>query len=480
MKGTIQNGLLICCAGWLMAICQVGVAQTDPPVRLITDADYFFDDGTIRPGFAQIGFEKDALGELPKRGDRDTDVDTMFAYAGARFRCVEPEGHVIVCGFRFKKSISRQRSLGNFYIDTDRGGKKISYQGIMRIDFCVPGNSGSGATVRQAGLFTEIVIPEHTIVEAYNSSGHRIAVTQSTQDRTSFMGFDSSLPIAWLLVRSNEYLQTDRLNRDFAIDDLVFDELVADPERRGVAELLVVRGDGTEDTADAAELGLPGLKWYHGPGALDEKVHELVEGTMVMLSDGSVLRCEAATESFVLAAAPEVTIPAESVAGFWGGHRVAMYPNVAAGMFAGDKAVLVSPLYDIIINSPPLDFADGTTKISLDGAEVLGQFEANAKRLEDNPEHLTDMLAFHGIKDVNEIATNNMLSIWFSPPIQRAEDTGLIRTCIGEEYVLSGDETEAAFALKERNNDGLTISIGDHTIEIPVANIKLFQMPAPR
>ncbi|MGI9519686.1 MAG: hypothetical protein ACR2NP_21715, partial [Pirellulaceae bacterium] len=267
MKSVRQKRLVIVCTISLVAMAQTGYSQTHPPVQLITDAAEFFEDGLAKEGYTHIGFERDALGaETPR--DRELDVEATFVYAGARIRCLTHFGRVVVSGYKFRNSISEGRSLGNYFVDPETG-KRISYQGVMRIDFCVPQDGTAGATVNKVGLFTEIVIPEHTIVEAYNASGHRIAVTQSTGERTSFMAFDSSQPISYLLVACNHYLDIEKLNKDFAIDDLVFDELVVDPGHRLVMESTVVRGDGTEETGEAAELGLPGLAWYHGRMPVD-------------------------------------------------------------------------------------------------------------------------------------------------------------------------------------------------------------------
>ncbi|MGI9518779.1 MAG: hypothetical protein ACR2NP_17100, partial [Pirellulaceae bacterium] len=202
-----------------------------------------------------------------------------------------------------------------------------------------------------------------------------------------------------------------------------------------------------------------------------------VSGTMVMLNDGSVIRCEAGESSFVVASTPGVSIPQEQIVGFWGANRVAMYPSVAAEMFDGDKAVMTSPLYDIILTAPVVDFPLATTAVDLDDAEVFGQIESRAAELAGDKNKLVEMLAAQRVDDVDAVSVADTPPIWFSPPAQREEGTGLIRTYAGEEYVLNGS---AGFTLQDRTNRGLTIAIGENSIEIPKSDIRVFQMPADR
>lgn len=486
----LKHSLLLVVSLFLLSVSSFELAaQTDEAKGSITSSDFFFLDGVLRDNFVQVDFERDETG-ADVETDRSFHVGDMFAYLGARLRCLQPDATVMISGYKFKRSPSRQRSVGNFYVDA--GGKNTSYQGTTRIDFCMPGKPEEAATVNSAGLFLEIAIPGHIILEAYNSSGHRLGSTMTTEERTSFVGFDSDRQIAYLLVKANYSLNIDRINRDFAIDDLVFAEPVSDESRSFGDKASIVLRDGKRITGDT-EINFedPALAWYYGPNKFPiepfpprGKVNRArppnpddQEGVFVMLKDGSVVRCELTDQGFAVANAAKLVYPIDSVIGYWGAGRVCMYP--AASDFKSSPAVIAHPNYRIATSVPKIDLGNNTIVIDLDSTAVFRQ-EVSSQHDDPNRKQsaiatrVQEDFAFLGINDIESVDPSLMFPVWLSMPPQRVFVDGFVRTYDGQEFVLGGS---SGFRLGGLNKESVTIEAGEQKIEIPMDNIQTIRMP---
>lgn len=454
--------------------------------------------GEIKEGYELASFDKGARGEKMV-SDRDFDVGNLFIHRGCLLSCETHNGIVVISGYKFKKSRSRQRSIGNFYVEPQKK-KKTSYQGVMRIDFCIPGNGQVPATVNLAGVFTEIVIPEHTMMEAYNAAGHVIGLTYSARDKTSFLAVRSHEPIAYLKVSANHHLNVEKLNKDFAIDDLSYTPPVAAPELNftdlageGATQIVVVTRDNQRLLAksiqfNAAEAKLDVESVTEGIADFSVPLDQVVwismpqsrtinppadDGVYVMLTDGSVLHCRF-EQSLVSTLNPELEIETDSIIGIWNSNAVCRYPQ--HDDFEHGSVVAVRPLNRIAFQGGEFDWNNGRFDYQLEDARNIKQ-----AMLSDETPTLTEvaLIAHLGIPE-NEPDPGNIffdesdISVWKSEPPVRAPGTGLLRTNDGQQFVLGG---ESGFELGDLDGDKLSVSRGLTSVTFALSDIHTLNLP---
>ncbi len=456
--------------------------------ELMFDDSIFFDGENPRENVSYASFEEGEGGEKLD-ADREFDIVDGFAFMGGRFHCVTNNGRVVISGFRFKNGRSRRRSIGNFFV-VPESKKRVSYQGEMRIDFCVPGNPTIPASVNRIGMFVEIVIPKHTILEAVNSAGHVVGLSQSVSDRTGYLSFDSNSDIAYVRLLANEYLATDDLNKDFAVDDLSFSRPTANPALNFVdgdeGHIVIVSRDDERLLARnvsfdldnqilQVESAMPGVEdfampldkvqWVVGPQSREVSAPQ-EDGCFVMLTDGSVVHC-LFQQQLVASANPSLTIAEEDVIGVWGYNQRARYPRAAD--FDEGSMVMVRPLNTVCFNDAGIDWNNGRLDYQLDKAidiqqginEAAGQWipaDAEKEHLGIEPDADDP-----GTLDLTEVA-----SIWTTLPPNRAAGTGLLRTDDGQQFILGG---ESGFELAAVNGSTITIRHDGQELSFDVQDI---------
>ncbi len=449
---------------------------------------YFFtDEDVLNEGFRTVGFDLGARGENMV-SDRDFDVGEVFAYLGCLLSCETHDGRAIISGYRFKQSVSRNRSVGNFYIDPERN-KKTSYQGVMRIDFCLPGSPNSAATVNAAGLFAEIVKPRHTIVEAYNSAGHIVGTSQSSVKKAAFMGVASGADIAYLRVTANEYAGLDSLNRDFAVDDLCYTEpkfapqinftdsntilvtfrdlqqilvsnLVFDANSNNINIQLQAGLAGKTET----KLSLDNVAWITPPQIRDVTVPE--SGRYFMLNDGSILHCESGLTTSL---DEGLTLDSDSIVGTWAAGSPCRYPQ--KGDFDLGDTVAVFPLYRIGIDTENFKITNDEFLLDLEACKTVQQgFEDNVGQLQTTATSVEEFKAEDGSLQL----ANSTATFWTANPPQREAKTGLLRLNDGQQLVLGGT---SGFALKGVDGSEITITNGDVELTFQLDEIFALNFP---
>ncbi|MGI9519477.1 MAG: hypothetical protein ACR2NP_20665 [Pirellulaceae bacterium] len=361
------------------AVTNTRPAESSPiSTELMFDDSKFFDGDQPKDNVAYAGFETGERGEKLE-AEREFDIVNGFAWMGARFHCVTNNGRVVVSGFRFKNSRSRRRSIGNFFV-VPESKKRVSYQGEMRFDFCVPGNPTVPASINDIGMYVEIVIPNHTILEAYNAAGHVVGLSQSVKDRTAYLSFTGNSEIAYLRLLANEYLTTDDLNKDFAVDDLAFSRPQANPalnyaENEESHIVIVSRDDerllarnvtfdagnnqlqvesGMEGVEDFA-MPLDKVQWIVGPQSRELSSPE-DDGCFVMLKDGSVVHCMF-QQQLIASGNSELAIGDDDIIGVWGYNQRARYPRAVD--FEEGQIVMVRPLNTVCFNEAEFDWGNG-------------------------------------------------------------------------------------------------------------------------
>ncbi len=91
------------------------------------------------------------------------------------------------------------------------------FQGEMTIRFCKPGDERVPATVTVVGFWIAHVKRDGISMEAFDAAGNSISRVSVDKDGADFLGLKSEIPIAYLKISPSE------IDRDYAIDDLMFD-----------------------------------------------------------------------------------------------------------------------------------------------------------------------------------------------------------------------------------------------------------------
>jgi len=447
--------------------------------------------GPVKPGFVQVTFDTGKRGEAMV-SDKKFPIDNHFTFLGTRLACETHEGNVIISGYGFKKSQSRSKSASNYYFEPPRK-KGIPYQGVMRIDFCLPGRDSLPATVNSVGMFTEIVVPKHTIVQAYNSAGHVIGLTQSSKDKTSFIGLSSNEPIAYLRVSENQYLEVDKLNRDFAIDDLTYSRPAAAPDLNFAIDnqaptvittideqrLLVsnakfddakmkLQAVATDPELGEFELPLDNVLWITPPQT--RKAAEPAVGFFVMLKDGSVVHCQPAG-LLSSSSQPDWHIDPSNIIGVWSAANECRYPTAAA--FEMGSFLTVRPLHTVAFQNLVFDWNEASVAYQLSDAKLVTQ---NENSNEEAPAVTAKDL---GLSESTEVTGSLSLadipfSAWLREPETRNPNTGLLRTKDGQSFVLGGS---AGFQLKALAGQQITLSFQDRDFIFEMDQVATLNLP---
>ena len=465
--------------------------------------------GQVNEGYRVVDFDVGSRGEKMAI-DKSFDVGDLFAFRGCVLNCESNNGSVVISGYKFKKSRSRNRSVGNLFINPVTR-KKARYKGVMRIDFCAPGNKQLPASVNMAGFFAEIVEPRETIVEAYNADGHIIGLAQSAVKKNSFLGIESGHQIAYLKISKNIYTATELTNVDFAVDDLTYSDPIVSSdinysdlvdegtphiaittrdEQRFLVDSIKFAGEKLELKSSIADLGdfeLPianvawiampqnrnsSLSWWRADGTTSEEYKSLgwwnptEHGVFVMLTNGSVVHCQLEQNNIVSTISNQ-NINADDVIGTWNARELCRYPQ--SGDFEHGDMVMVRPLNRVAFAIGEFDWGEGAFSYERDGAKSLEQ----AMALDDNPTKIAratlQSMGIPGEDDPGQIEfSNSTASFWRSSPPTLSADSGLIRTNDGQRFVIGGDD---GFELVKMDGQQVVIKIGETEVPIELSKV---------
>ncbi|MEE2640647.1 MAG: hypothetical protein VX768_08485 [Planctomycetota bacterium] len=408
-------------------------------------------NGTMPPGMNFIGFE-----QLPSGKEMRSNLDLSSAYA--------PRGVL------FSTSFTDSYIGAQMYTFTDgRGGSysianvEPTYQGVMTISFCVPGNELFAAGTRYVGFNVSHVNPDGTFFEAYDAQGQLITRFTTDESGTDYLGYRSEVPIARVVVRPNP-----EVDEDFALDDLFFETPVAllesgNPEFFTVVSRKGERLQANEVSIEGNSLKLEKLSFGTGSislamdqawvlipprSKLKKKSGEETQNHCYCLTrDGAIQLADLATRKSIRFRQP---VEIEDLLAIWGVQNQLSTP----------------PTYKIPKGSAAL-FADGQY---FDLANVgLGKDWIQSPSIEELAPLLKDILP----GPLQETRYVNSSCIYFGTPPQISTDTGVLYTYDGERYFI-GEK----FASLKINSSGIELSRMGNLVQMPWEEIKSLRLPS--
>ncbi len=442
--------------------------------RHVAAEDTFYKDQQVH-----VTFDQDAAGAAPSRGLK---VDDFFRFQGCRLRCETDLWEVVISGFTFTSGKSRKNSIGNHYYDEEQK-KHYRYQGVLEVTFCDPKHPEIPAVVDEFGCILEIVEPRHTIIEAYNTAGHRLLMVEASTNRSSFVGLKSSEPIALVRIMPNDYLNFDQmygddLNEDYAVDDVVFSKPTASVEINRNDKFLVVMKSGERITCDDiniigdkiklidSRLGdtqlqylMSEVKSFCGPYVKPE--YKITDQTFVMLDDGSIVAAELG-ENVTFKNFDSDMVGLSDVLGFWNGPH-ALYPQL--GDLTDAKVVAVYPASRIA--SSEFQITDGKLKMPKGSLKAI---EQNSSLKEGTP----DPQGFRKSEEF-EAELTEVPSVWFQQPVSVDSKLGYLQLKDGQRFVLG---SETGFSISVKSETELELSKGASSMVISISDVAVYKMPS--
>jgi len=181
-------------------------AEGNTAVRLTEDArPQASENEPVRTGYTRIDFDTAPDGNAVSARQK---IDNLYVPVGCRFRTEKPDTYVM----------ANQYNCGGLSEHYCAAANAPIYQGVIRIDFCIPGKSNFPAGVKFVGFYIKVVEPDGTKLEAYDGYGQLITAIKTTVKGGEFLAIRSSRPIAYLRI-----VPQPEIDADFAIDDLYFD-----------------------------------------------------------------------------------------------------------------------------------------------------------------------------------------------------------------------------------------------------------------
>jgi hypothetical protein len=332
----------------------------------------------------------------------------MFLPMGVTFASSFPKSYIGVESYNV-----RGRSQGRCIANNDP-----LYGGVMTIRFCKPGNAAVPAGVRYVGFWTSHVVPNGTLLQAFDVSGRMIAEIPTVQTERDFLAVKSNTPIAYIkIVPTKE-------DPDYAIDDLTFDPpaLLAeagDPDRYSVllengerlqAASLAVDGDsislgalsvGVEDlTLPRASVAVvvPPRKSAEGGAEGGAEGAASYERCFVRLVDGSVFQAES-DGGLKLSRFPAMVPTRERIAALW-----------------GSKTDLIEPKESDWQGEAALAYVGSSGAGGTSGPLALTEWLLGAERIE-SPQ----------LPEGADFQYANSPLFWLRKPAPRSEGSGVLR-----------------------------------------------------
>ena len=395
------------------------------------------EDDLVPKNVTRIDFDRGPQGEILSPGK---DIRDVFISLGCTIEPLLKESKIAVQDYNV-----RGRS-GKFCV----ANHDPLYQGEMLVRFCMPGNAGVPAGVHVVGFWTAYIEPNGTALEAYDVHDRLITVVKTRNRGRDFLCVKSNTPIAYVKITTDE-----EIDKDFAIDDLVFDPPVtladaSDPEWLTVlltgGERIKCRDysrDGDKLTLNDLSVGidkvtvpLSDLVAIMPPGGQEKTVDD--DATfMAMLTDGSIVRATAADGE--LKTTQDEVLTADGLVALWGMDSSLTLPDDTAWPTKGAVMVVGDQNYKII------------TKWT------LGKEWIESKDL--------------GLFDFTYAESP---IVWFTKPPTQAKTAGMVRLAGGVRYVLDKDH---GYTLKNWTHETVTLTKGDRTFELPQSKVLALRLP---
>lgn len=394
------------------------------------------DDALFPKNVTRVDFDRGPGGELLAPG---RDLKETFVPLGVTLHTSFKESFVSVEDYNV-----RGRS-GKLCVATH----DPLYQGTLTLRFCLPGNAGVPAGVHYVGFWTAYIEPEGTLLEAYDVHNRLIGVVKTSTRGRDFLAVKSRTPIAYVKVTSDE-----EIDKDFAIDDLVFDPPVtlaeaSDPDWTTVlltsGERLKCRSisrQGDQISMNELSVGVEKVSVPVTDVASLMPATELAKSpadeadALVMLSDGSVIRAKSDDGLRTLAG---LEIAEEQLVALWGKDSSFNLPEESAWPEKGAVMIERDKHY-----KPIPDWKLGKKWIEGEGLSLFDYTYA------DTP------------------------IVWFRRPAKRPDGAGILRLAGGEEYILHDGD---AYTLADWSAMKVTLKKGNQTIEVPFDQVLTLRLP---
>ena len=401
-----------------------------------------------------------------------------------------PMGCVLESSYA-NSSIALERG---FEVEGESGGfcaANVSpkYRGVMTIRFCQPNHIDSPAGVRLVGLWVADVKPGGTTLEAYDSSGRMLSAITTTRRGSEFLGIESAVPIAYLLIRPNESREDpSSYDPNYAIDDLMFETPLSLSQE--LDQFTVVLGEGQMLRGSQLEVAGEELVLTNLTVGIDEvrvpaaEVTALMptcfssesvvptENAFVMTQDGSVLRVVPTPEGFRLARRESVPVANDQIVALWGAETpFAAVPTTWQGelplLLLGHQefALTEATWGETWVETSLLEQDDADTEVA-EPAE-----HEDARNRIGNDRRRTPQATL----DLESITYATSPMLWLKPQPQVASDQARIRLASGEEFVF----TESGFQLLDWNHEQVRLRSGEETLEIPISEVVLLVTETP-
>ena len=447
--------------------------------------DFYKADQTL------IDFEKSPSGtDLP----RNTDVSEMYVPAGLELYS-ERVGFVGISGygFDFPNCPPKANSACVFEMF---GSYSKGFKGIMEIRFCLPNQRSVGAGVHELGMFiAKVNHSRDFILEAYNVDEQVLARIESSDQRCVFAGVKSTEPIVMARVLANPYLSrlTRKIDEDFSVDDICFSmpvPLVAANDVQGkrvrlrngdllMAESLqIVGSDLVIQTSFTQPIQLPfadvKLIAFQSQG-FSEKKESAGPSWHALLADRSVLQVVPGDE-FTSPMFGDLNLDKGHIAALCLAKNGVSFP--VADDFEKGIFVLVYPTCRIAAKKVDFSASGFIWSESEKLEQKLNLSDETVDKADDEEEDPTPNLSEI---DYEKTSAEDVPTLWFQKPQQRADGTGLLRLLDGQQLVLSGGDGttpgDAFFQIKSLASDAITISLGNKLEIIPLDKVLSIEFP---
>ena len=410
--------------------------------------------GTMPPGMIFVDFERLPNGK-PNSGNLD--VSKAYVDQGVMFQTSIADSYVGTQMYTFGRE-------GQYSIAT----AEPTYQGVITISFCVPGNELFAAGTKYVGFNVSHVNPEGTWFEAYDPQGQLITKFTTDESGMDYLGFRSEVPIAKVVVRPNP-----QVDEDYAIDDLFFERPVALLESGNPEYFSVVTRKGERLQANAARIeggqlvlkdlsfGAPEVSlsledlWVLVPSVKQQKKFELdamSNSCYCLLKDGSVVLADLAKMRLSRGSSPELD-PKQLVA-CWGIES--QLANPPKYQVKESNAVVVEDGKYFDLQS----FKFGSEWLE---SESIGQL---AKKSASQSEEKTGI-------DLSESTYVKSPCVYFQMPSEISAKAGAVYTYDGERYFIG----DGLYSI-EVQEKGVALNKGSNAKSLDWSEIKSLRFPS--
>lgn len=425
--------------------------------------EQFYPDanGTMPPDFIYVDFEKFPNG---KSMTVNADVSNAFVDVGVKFATSITNSYVSSQSYGFTDGRGGSYSIANY---------EPTYEGVLTITFCVPGNSSFAAGTHYVGFNVAHVDVNGTFFEAYDPQGQLITRFATDQTGTDYLGFRSKVPIAKVVVRPN--LDVDA---DFALDDLFFEKPVALLESGNPKFFNVVTRKGERLQCDSVEInsdsillknlsiGIPQLPvdwkdvWVMVPPQIRLKkpsTDPMSNSAYCLLNDGAIVLAQLPD---LLSARFQVPIKRDQLVAVWG---------LSQQLTAAPTFKIKPGAATVSINGDFVDLAEvklGKTWLESPTIAELKKRADDRKKTGAEPEG--DLPAV----DLTETRWADSPCIFFQAPKANGGKTGVLYTYDGERYFVDSQ----SIGLRS-GQDGFSLTRSGKTVQLAWDEIRVLRFP---